>query len=137
YNGFARYKSLADKRAGIASAPAKILAAPKDNVNEKVSEKQNPEVVPVDPPAKEPATECDDTPIIYKVQFYTSGSKLPADSPKLKGISDAEFYRDGGGVKYTTGNFLTEQDAKKRLAEVRKKFPDAFIIKTLAGKRIK
>jgi hypothetical protein len=40
-------------------------------------------------------------------------------------------------IKYTTGAFESEQDAAQRLVEVRKKFPDAFIIKTQGNKRIK
>ena len=66
-----------------------------------------------------------------------TSKKLSAGSPKLKGIGDADYYTDGGMIKYTTGAFESEQDAAQRLVEVRKKFPDAFIIKTQGNKRIK
>lgn len=132
YNGFARYKVLADKRDGIVSAPAKIITVATEATPEK---EETPEIA-ADTPNDE--TNPENTPIIiYKVQFCTSGSKLPANSPKLKGIRDSEFYYDGGAYKYTTGQFSTEREAEKKLSEVRKKFPDAFIIKTRNGKRIK
>lgn len=138
YNGFARYKHLADKRAGIASAPAKILEAPKEVVAPMKDEEPREVIRDNEEPEETvPAVNEDEAPIIYKVQFYTSGSKLPATSPKLKGIRDVDTYRDGNVIKYTTGEFDTERGTEKKLAEVRKKFPDAFIIKTRAGKRVK
>ncbi len=138
YNGFARYKQLADKRAGIASAPAKILEAPKE-VIAPMKEEEPSEAVPYTEETEEaaPAQDEANAPIIYKVQFCTSGSKLPANSPKLKGLKDVDYYSDGNVLKYTTGEFASEREAEKKLAEVRKKFPDAFIIKTRAGKRVK
>ena len=79
----------------------------------------------------------DEAPIIYKVQFYTSSTVLSSGSAKLKGIKNIDYYRDGGLIKYTTGEFSTEKEAEKKLREVRKSFPDAFIIKTRDGKRVK
>ena len=141
YNGFARYKILADKRNGIISAPAKILSAPKesktDSVNERAQEhKQDKDATPDKDESVNPIA-VEDTPIIYKVQFCTSPTKLPKNSPALKGITNVEYYKDGNILKYTTGQFTDSRDAAKRLNEVKRKFPDAFIIKTRGGKRIK
>ena len=141
YNGFARYKILADKRNGIISAPAKILSAPKesktDSVNERAQEhRQDKDATPDKDESVDPIA-VEDTPIIYKVQFCTSPTKLPKNSPALKGITNVEYYKDGNILKYTTGQFTDSRDAAKRLNEVKRKFPDAFIIKTRGGKRIK
>lgn len=133
YNGFARYKTAEDKRMGRVSAPPKIISARSDIKN------PTPQAdSPVQPEASSDATEqSGDSPIIYKVQFLTSSRPLPAKSSRFKGIKDADCYTDRGVVKYTTGSFPTEQQAARKLAEVRKKFPDAFIIKTQGNKRIK
>ena len=137
YNGFARYKASADHRAGIMSEAPVILQAP---VTEKTSETEveEPEedaTVQTTPERRQTATRS--TPILYKVQFLASPKRLPDSSPKFKGLKHIESYTDGGMIKYTVGSFETIQQAQKKLAEVRKKFSDAFIIKTQDGKRIK
>lgn len=76
-------------------------------------------------------------PIIYKIQFLVSDTKLPKGSDKLKGLKNAEYYLDNGSYKYTTGAYETAKDAEKHLRKVKKEFKDAFIIKTQNGKRIK
>ena len=73
----------------------------------------------------------------YKVQFMTSPRVLPAGHSSFKGIRKPEYYREGGMVKYTTGSFATMAEAQKELTRVKKKFRDAFIIKTRNGKRVK
>ena len=80
-------------------------------------------------------TESDE--IIYKVQFLTSPTKLHENSEKLKGIKQFDFYIDNGTYKYTTGNHPTINQAKRNLRNIKDKFPDAFIIKTSNGKRVK
>lgn len=77
--------------------------------------------------------------VIYKVQFLTSGSRqLPEGSSEFKGLSPVEFYIDSDGVyKYTYGSAASQQEAAKILKEVRKLFPQAFVIKTKGGKRIR
>ncbi|WP_302589449.1 N-acetylmuramoyl-L-alanine amidase [uncultured Muribaculum sp.] len=80
-------------------------------------------------------TESDE--IIYKVQFLTSPTKLHENSEKLKGIKQFDFYIDNGTYKYTTGNHPTINQAKRSLRNIKDKFPDAFIIKTSNGKRVK
>lgn len=150
YNGFAAYKRAADhQRDALEGKTPARPAAPKP-VPAKETPKQQPapkqETAPP-VPAREKSAEKETTPaentqpqkdiIIYKVQFLTSGHPLSPSSPQLKGITDAESYQDGGVLKYTTGSHTTSEEAAKHLREVKKKFPDAFIIKTLNGKRIK
>lgn len=78
-----------------------------------------------------------DSPIIYKIQFLSAPRELQASDSRLKGIDNVEHYRDGKVVKYTSGAFLTQSEAGKELPKIKKKYPDAFIIKTRDGKRIK
>lgn len=95
--------------------------------------KQEPQIQPVQP--VQPST----GELIYKVQFMTSGSKvLPNGDPRFKSLEGIEHYIDTDGVvKYTVGSAATSKEATKILSEVRKLFPQAFIIKTIDGKRVK
>jgi len=72
----------------------------------------------------------------YHVQFLTSSRKLAAGDSRLAGVPDVSFYVDGRVYKYYSGEFSTLAKARKRAAVVRKKYPEAFIIKMLDGKRI-
>lgn len=87
----------------------------------------------------EAATEAADASLpepTYHVQFLTSGSRLQASDRRLAGVDNVECYHDGGLYKYYSGSFTTLSQAKKALAKVRKKHPEAFIIKLQDGKRI-
>lgn len=132
YNGFARYKAADDRRRGIeVSAPRTIQpSAPA------VEEEPDAQEEEINKP-EEPIRTLTDNRIIYKVQFLISPTPIKAGSPKFKGLTDVESYTQGGIVKYTSGAFTTEAKAKKHLTIIRKKFPDAFIIKTQGGQRIK
>jgi len=74
--------------------------------------------------------------IIYKVQFLTVPSRLKSNDQRLSGLDNVDSYIHGGAVKYTTGNDKSLKQARKRLAKVKKRYPDAFIIKTRNGQRI-
>lgn len=75
--------------------------------------------------------------IILKVQFLTSPTKLKEKDSRLKGLTPIDFYMDGSTYKYTYGAFGSQAEASAELKKVKKLFPDAFIIKTRDGKRIK
>lgn len=75
--------------------------------------------------------------IIYKIQFLTVPSKLGKKDSRLKGLSPVDFYKDGKLYKYTYGSYSSMQEAMREIKKVRKSFPDAFVIKTRDGKRIK
>lgn len=77
-----------------------------------------------------------DTPV-FKIQFLTSGVELKAGSPKLKGVATFDFYIDGATYKYTFGAYPSAEAAAADLKEIKTKFPDAFVIKTIGGKRVK
>lgn len=159
YNGFAAYKRAADHQREALEGKTPIKTTPpskppKTKETTRTETESQPRSESADPARGEKksitgekkeapvtanaenTTEDKDI-IIYKVQFLTSGKALSPSSPQLKGITDAESYQDGAVLKYTTGNHRTPEDAGKHLREVKKKFPDAFIIKTLNGKRIK
>lgn len=74
--------------------------------------------------------------IEYKIQILTSTTKIKS-SKEFKGLSPTEYYIDGNIYKYTYGCTESWDEASKLLKTIKKKFPEAFIIKTHNGKRIK
>ena len=133
-NGVAKFRG--DKASAVKPEKEPKL---KETPQEKSQEK--PEAKPEKPAGKkarkaeEPKQTADE--IVYKIQIATSSRELRAGAPELKGLEDTDFYRDGRAYKYTVGSYRSQAEAARDLREIRKKFPDAFVIKTLGGKRIK
>ena len=92
------------------------------------------EQIPDTPDTK---TKDTDGKIIYKIQFLTSPRVLRSGDKRLKVLKPVEHYKDRGTVKYTYGSYQSMPEANAQLKTVKKKFPDAFVIKTCNGKRIK
>lgn len=73
--------------------------------------------------------------LTFRVQFIASDRMLPESA--FKGVERVEYYQHGGLYKYTAGgDFKTEADAEKYAVQIRKKFPQAFIIKWQNGARV-
>ncbi len=88
-------------------------------------------------PENKKEAQASDAPIIYKVQFLSSGKKIPLSSDKFKGVEKPGEYMDNGTYKYTAGEFTTKKEAANLQNEMRKNgFNDAFVISTQDGKRI-
>ncbi len=98
-----------------------------DNRDKRHNRKENPER----------AGERESLEIEYRVQFLSSGKRLPSGSREFRGLDDVESYKEGGLFKYTTGATTDKDKAKKNLRKVRKKFEDAFLVEFKNGKRIK
>jgi len=76
--------------------------------------------------------------ILYKVQFMSSGQRIPMLSDKFKGLKDPGEYEDAGSYKYTAGEFRTIEEAMKYRAEMQRKgHKDCFVVKFKDGKRMK
>lgn len=75
----------------------------------------------------------EDTEITYHVQILASAKALKKGSPELKG-EDAKEIRDGKWFKYYVGHCGSLKEAKNLASGLRKKFPEAFIIKIQGGK---
>ena len=76
------------------------------------------------------------SPIVFKVQFLSSSTRLPANSPKLKGMPDVDCYEEKGVFKYTCGNSTDLAEIQKLKKTVCTTYKDAFIIAFRDGKRI-
>ena len=66
--------------------------------------------------------------IRFKVQFMALPEKISLNDKRFNGIPNVNRYYEGGLWKYTAGNETNLPSAKDVLAEVKKKYPDAFII---------
>lgn len=75
--------------------------------------------------------------VIFKIQFLTATSPLRDGDRRLKNLSPVDYYTDGKIVKYTYGTYRSMSEANKELPRIKRLFPDAFVIKTRDGKRIK
>lgn len=98
-----------------------------------------PEVVSPQPepakPSKSEQAAADDAPV-FKVQILSSSSKLKAGHARFKGLSDVEYYQDGGMYKYTVGSSTNYNEIYRLRKEVAQKIPEAFIIAFKGGKRV-
>lgn len=73
----------------------------------------------------------------YRIQILASDTPLSTSGRDFKGLEEVSEYTDGGMYKYTHGSFRSQAEAAKRLPDIRKKFPQAFIIKMINGVRVK
>jgi len=66
----------------------------------------------------------------YSVQIMGLGRYLKDGDPALKGLDVNRIRKDDSKIyKYVTGTYRTVNEAKEALLQVRKKFPDAFVVK--------
>ena len=66
--------------------------------------------------------------LTFKVQFFTSPTKLKKHSPKLKGVEDVAFYQEQNTYKYTTAASTDYNQVVNSFRQILKSFPDAFIV---------
>ena len=91
---------------------------------EEIQPKKAPE--PTKPTTKSAVTEKR-----YAIQLLASAKKIPTSHPELKSYRGKAWILEGNGsvkYKYCYGDFADKSSAQKHLVEVRKEFPQAFII---------
>ncbi|MDR1112839.1 MAG: N-acetylmuramoyl-L-alanine amidase [Bacteroidales bacterium] len=74
--------------------------------------------------------------IEYRIQFYASERELNPDNLLFKGLDNVKKYRENNLWKYTAGNSVHYDEIVKMMPEIRKKYPDAFIIAFQNDKKI-
>jgi N-acetylmuramoyl-L-alanine amidase len=128
YQAFVEYKS---GKTGAAAEPAKPTP------------EASPQEKKVEAPAADKLSDTkgggqagDAGAIVFKVQFLTSDRKLASTDSRLKGLKDADCYKEGGLWKYTVGGTTNYSEIQKLRRDVAKKFPQAFIAAFRDGKRM-
>jgi N-acetylmuramoyl-L-alanine amidase len=75
--------------------------------------------------------------LVYKVQLLSSDKKIPFNSEQLKKVEILGEYIENGFYKYTSGQFLSFEEANIMKQKLRKLgFKDAFVIGMQNGKRV-
>lgn len=129
FNAFKQYKIKYESGSGMTS----YVTAPSDKRVENKPEVK-PDVKPeIKPETKPEAKEAVSQDGFYSIQLLAVAKILRSNAPDLKGIKNTEYKLVGKFYKYHTGNFATIEEASAALPEVKKKFPQAFIIRVENG----
>jgi N-acetylmuramoyl-L-alanine amidase len=67
---------------------------------------------------------------VYKIQILASTDQLSQSNPRFCGLSPISFYKENNLYKYTYGESASKAEIEALLKDVKKKIPDAFIIKS-------
>lgn len=130
YNGVERYRTSSSTRATTKGNPKPHPASK--------ARPEPEETAPDDTPVAKAETKGGkDQAIVYKIQFLTAPKAIRKGDARFKKLSPVDSYKDGGMIKYTYGAYSSMAEANRELKKVKKKFPDAFVIKTRNGKRVK
>lgn len=74
--------------------------------------------------------------ITFKVQVFTSDIVLKAKDSRFKGRTDAEYYKEGGMVKYTIGSSGSFNEMNNLRKELNTTFPGCFVIAFKDGEKM-
>jgi N-acetylmuramoyl-L-alanine amidase len=143
YNAFIRFKREHDKKLGYTrktdddfvsevnteemKPEKKEITQHEDvEVNETVKEVNNQTINKESPVTSEKP--------VYKIQIKASA--VPLKNTEFKGQKNVDNYREGGMIKYTVGADTDYNKILKLRKEILSRFPDAFIIAFVDGKKI-
>jgi N-acetylmuramoyl-L-alanine amidase len=136
YSAFVKYKNSHDKKLGYVNNDA-IHDATQQSGSSSASVDQPVIVETVTTPLPE-----DNTIIaagrkpVFKLQITASTRELSPTNVNFKGLKELDYYREGGYYKYTVGASSKYEDIDKLRVELKKRFPDAFIVAFLGDKKI-
>lgn len=135
FNGVKAYKTSTERQGATSATVAQrsSTTAPLQDKKEAPSKRTSP---------SQSSTTASSSPtpkgaVVYKIQFLTAKGIINQGDSRLKGLAPVEYYVEGKIYKYTFGAYASTAEAQKALPKIRKKFADAFIIKTVDGQRVK
>ena len=113
FKAFCSYKTKFDASVNVDTTAPKVQEAP-----------ANPAPVAADKNVSSSDSEY------YSIQIMGLGRYIKDGDPALKGLSVNRVKKEGSNIyKYVTGKYSAVSEAKSKLQEVKKKFPDAFVVK--------
>lgn len=137
YNGFATYYKKVTKHMGT-----KVAMVEKTEVDNTPAVDLQPapapapeEVAPVQETAPAKAVATNAKPV-YKVQIFTSPTKVKSSDKRLKNVKKADYYKDGKTYKYTSGNSTDYNEINNLRRQLSKRFKGCFVVAFLNGERI-
>lgn len=98
-----------------------------------VAEQKNDDAVVLDA-SLEPELETGD--LRFNVQIFSLRTKISVADPRLKGLKDVLIMEKDGCYKYLCGSTSDYVEARRILEDVRKLFPDAFLVAFLGDRQI-
>ena len=140
YRAFKEYKQIIDSKSVVS---LKNESIENFNVPEKIENKDSNvvEITDLSPstvnhtnenalktPDETKSFDVQDSTIYYRIQVSSSYARLDTKSKFFKGHTDIDFYETDGIYKYVTGKETSYDKIKMLLDDVKKTFPDAFII---------
>ena len=142
YQAFLTYKKEQEARHngnGTESVPSQPKPSPttKETKGETVTGTPLPQPESRKPQATKPveATPQEDEELIFKVQIYTSSTKIATTNKRFQGVSRVEVYKEGNIYKYTAGTTANYDEALRTKRALEKRFKGAFVIAFKQGKR--
>ncbi|MBQ0019280.1 MAG: N-acetylmuramoyl-L-alanine amidase, partial [Bacteroidales bacterium] len=73
---------------------------------------------------------------VFKVQIMANDKVLPKNSSKLKGHTNAAYYKENGMVKYTLGESTNYNEILRLNKELTPEFPGCFIVAFKDGEKM-
>ena len=114
FEAFKAYKTQYDASMTVDEAPAPVKDV-------------TPEITTATPESS--SEQVSDSSKWYGIQIMGLSRKLTASDPALKGLQVEAVKADGSNIyKYVAGKSETKEEAAAKLADVRKKFPEAFLV---------
>ncbi len=142
YQAFLTYKKEQEARHngnGTAPTPNQPKPSPstKETKGETVTGTPLPQPDSRKPQATKPveAAPQEDEELIFKVQIYTSSTKIATTNKCFQGVSRVEVYKEGNIYKYTAGTTANYDEALRTKRALEKRFKGAFVIAFKQGKR--
>ena len=74
--------------------------------------------------------------IIFKVQILASNTSLQANSPRFKGHSGVESYKEGGMIKYTLGASADYYEINRLRQKLSENFQGCFVVAFKNGEKM-
>jgi N-acetylmuramoyl-L-alanine amidase len=133
YQAFVAFKKAHDGKGAVSVVEEPREDVAKEDVAPVV---EQPAVVeePVSPTEEQTVTNASD--IVFKVQIMSSDVKMKKTDSRLKGQKDADCYREGRLWKYTVGSSTNYSEIYQLCKQLRKKFPEAFVIAFRDGEKM-
>ena len=133
YNGFVTYYKKVTKHAGAPLVAANEAVETLAEETPAPPAPQTPTTAPSTTPQKATATNAKP---VFKVQIFTSPTKVKSTDKRLKNVQKPDYYKDGKTYKYTSGsstNYATINNLRRQLS---KRFKGCFVVAFLNGERI-
>lgn len=125
YRAFKEYKKSVDDKNGMVA---------KNNFSHTTQNKATKSSAQPNPQYGNKETNLN--PIVFKVQLLASSKKIAPNTDQFKAIENVEEIQSNGVYKYCVGNMKSYNDILTYCQEIKKIYPDAFVIALKEGSQI-